>query len=117
MNPPAAPSKREMPSAEVADLAGLVKYQEGAVVSRTLVGRATGTVTLFAFDEGQSLSEHTAPFDALAHVLEGEAEIVVSGKPLPTKAGEAVLMPANQPHSLRALTRFKMLLTMIRSKE
>lgn len=107
--------KREMLVAEVSRLLELVSYQNGAVVSRTLVHRATGTVTLFAFDEGQGLSEHTAPFDALAHVLEGSAEIVVSGKPLLTKAGEAVLMPANQPHSLKALTRFKMLLTMIRS--
>ena len=107
--------KREMPVAEVSRLLELVNYQDGAVVSRTLVHRATGTVTLFAFDEGQGLSEHTAPFDALAHVLEGSAEIVVSGKPLLTKAGEAVLMPANQPHSLKALTQFKMLLTMIRS--
>lgn len=107
--------KREMPVAEVNRLLELVSYQDGAVVSRTLVHRATGTVTLFAFDEGQGLSEHTAPFDALAHVVEGSAEIVVSGKPLPTKAGEAVLMPANQPHSLKAITRFKMLLTMIRS--
>ena len=110
-----AQSKREIPTAEVTRLIDLVNYQEGAVVSRTLVSRPTGTVTLFAFDEGQGLSEHTAPFDALVHLLEGEAEIVVSGKPLPTKTGEAVLMPANQPHSLKALTRFKMLLTMIRS--
>ena len=110
-----AQSKREMPVAEVISLNDLVNYQEGAVVSRTLVNRTTGTVTLFAFDEGQGLSEHTAPFDALAHVLEGEAEIVVAGKPLPTKTGEAVLMPAHLPHSLKALTRFKMLLTMIRS--
>ena len=108
-------SKRELPLAEVVRLIDLVDYQEGAVVSRTLINRATGTVTLFAFDEGQGLSEHTAPFDALAHLLEGEAEIVVSGKPLLTQAGEAVLMPAHQPHSLKALTKFKMLLTMIRS--
>ncbi|MGA8075625.1 MAG: cupin domain-containing protein [Candidatus Acidiferrales bacterium] len=108
-------NKREMPIAEVVHLSDLVNYQDGAVVSRTLVTRATGTLTLFAFDEGQGLSEHTAPFDAVAHVLEGQAEIVVSGKPLRTTAGEAVLMPANQPHSLKALTRFKMLLTMIRS--
>jgi quercetin dioxygenase-like cupin family protein len=108
-------SKHEMPIAEVVRLIDLVNYQEGAVVSRTLIHRGTGTVTLFAFDEGQGLSEHTAPFDALAHLLEGEAEIVVSGKPLPTKAGQTVLMPANQPHSLKAVTRFKMLLTMIRS--
>jgi len=110
-----AQSKHEMPIAEVIPLLGLVNYQEGAVVSRTLVNRTTGTVTLFAFDKGQGLSEHTAPFDALAHLLEGEAEISVSGKPLRTAAGEAVLMPAHQPHSLRALSRFKMLLTMIRS--
>ena len=109
------PSKREIPIAEVVRLIDLVNYQEGAVVSRTLVSRTTATVTLFAFDEGQGLSEHTAPFDAIAHVLEGESEITVSGKPLRTAAGEAVLMPANQPHSLKAVSRFKMLLTMIRS--
>jgi quercetin dioxygenase-like cupin family protein len=109
------PSKREMPIAEVVRVIDLVNYQEGSVVSRTLVRGATGTVTLFAFDQGQVLSEHTAPFDALAHLLEGEAEITVSGKPLRTTAGEAVLMPANRPHSLRAQTRFKMILTMIRS--
>jgi len=110
-----AQTKSEMSVAEVVRLADLVNYQEGAVVSRTLLKRATGTVTLFSFDEGQGLSEHTAPFDAVAHLLEGEAEIAVSGKPLRTKAGEAVLMPANQPHSLKALSKFKMLLTMIRS--
>ena len=110
-----AQSKREIPIAEVVRFLDLVNYQEGAVVSRTLVNRTTGTVTLFAFDDGQGLSEHTAPFDALAYLLEGEAEITVSGKPLRTTAGEAVLMPAHQPHSLKALSRFKMLLTMIRS--
>ena len=110
-----AQSKAEMPIAEVVRLIDLVNYQEGAVVSRTVVKRTMGTVTVFAFDEGQGLSEHTAAFDAVAHLLEGEAEITVSGKPLRTTAGEAVLMPANQPHSLRALSRFKMLLTMIRS--
>lgn len=108
-------NKREIPVAEAVHLIDLVNYQEGAVVSRAIVNRPTGTITLFAFDEGQGLSEHTAPFDALAHVLEGEAEIVVSGKALPTKAGGAVLMPAHQPHSLKAVTKFKMLLTMIRS--
>jgi quercetin dioxygenase-like cupin family protein len=110
-----AQGKREMPIAEVVRFLDLVNYQEGAVVSRTLVNRTTGTVTLFAFDDGQGLSEHTAPFDALAYLLEGEAEITVSGKPLRTTAGEAVLMPAHQPHSLKALSRFKMVLTMIRS--
>ena len=110
-----AQSKREMPIAEVVRFLDLVNYQKGVVVSRTLVNRTTGTVTLFAFDDGQGLSEHTAPFDALAYLLEGEAEITVSGKPLRTTAGEAVLMPAHQPHSLKALSRFKMVLTMIRS--
>lgn len=115
MNSHEVQNKREFPVAEVVRLIDLVNYQEGSVVSRTLIGRTTATVTLFAFDKGQSLSEHTAPFDAVAHVLEGESEIVVSGKPLRTTAGGAVLMPANQPHSLKAVTRFKMLLTMIRS--
>src|ERR1700693_5198859 len=91
-----AQGKREMPIAEVVGLIDLVSYQEGAVVSRTLVNRATGTLTLFAFDEGQGLSEHTAPFDAVAHVLEGEAESAVSGKPLRTTAGEAVLAQGTQ---------------------
>ncbi|HKO04760.1 MAG TPA: cupin domain-containing protein [Candidatus Acidoferrales bacterium] len=107
--------KRELPAAELVRLIDLVSYQEGAVVSRALVSRPSGTITLFAFDEGQGLSEHTAPFDAIVHLLEGAAEIVISGKTLQAKAGEAVLMPANQPHSLKALSRFKMLLTMIRS--
>ena len=109
------PNKGEMPRAEVVRLTDLVNYQEGAVVSRTIVKRATGTVTLFAFDDGQGLSEHSAAFDAVAHLLEGEAEITVAGEPLRTTAGDAVLLPANQPHSLKALSRFKMLLTMIRS--
>jgi quercetin dioxygenase-like cupin family protein len=92
-----------------------VNYQDGSVVSRTLVAKSTGTVTLFAFDEGQSLSEHTTPFDALVQVVEGEAEITIAGNPVRATAGEVVLMPANQPHALKALSRFKMLLTMIRS--
>jgi len=93
----------------------LTAYQEGAVVSRTLLKRGGGTVTLFAFDEGQSLSEHTAPFDAIAHVIEGEALITIGGTPLALRAGDMVLMPANQPHAVHAPSRFKMLLTMIRS--
>ena len=110
-----AQGKREMPIAEVVRLIDLVDYQEGSVVSRTVINRAKGTVTLFAFDEGEGLSEHTAPFDAIAYVLEGESKITVSGKSLRTTAGEAVLLPANQPHALKALGKFKMLLTMIRS--
>lgn len=106
---------REMPAAEAVVLAELVNYQTGSVVSRTIVKRPLGTVTLFAFEEGEGLSEHTAAFDALAHVLEGEAEIVISGKVIRTKAGEAVLMPAHQPHAVKAIARFKMALTMIRA--
>ena len=93
----------------------LVDYQEGAVVSRTIVDKKTGTVTLFAFDEGQGLSEHTAPFDALVYLLDGEAEIVISGEAFRVKAGEMIIMPANEPHALRALKKFKMVLVMIRS--
>lgn len=105
----------EMPAAVAVPPLGLAAYQEGAVVSRTLLKRAGGTITLFAFDEGQSLSEHTAPFDAVAQVLEGEAEITIAGTPLKVAKGELVLLPANQPHAVHARTRFKMLLTMIRS--
>ena len=108
-------TKPVMPDAQVVVAQDLVNYQEGAVVSRTLLKREKGTVTLFAFDAGQGLSEHTAPFDALVHVLEGEAEITISGKPHRVRAGELLLMPASEPHALRALTQFKMLLTMIRA--
>ena len=104
----------EMPDASPVAPLALADYQEGAVVSRTLLKRSGGTLTLFAFDEGQSLSEHTAPFDAIAHVLEGEALITIAGVPLNVREGEFVLMPANQPHAVAARTRFKMLLTMIR---
>jgi len=101
--------------AEVNRLVDLVAYQRGSVVSRTIIDKKTGTVTLFSFDEGQGLSEHTAPFDALVYLLDGEAEISISGKPLHLREGEMVIMPANQPHALKAVKRFKMLLTMIRS--
>ncbi|MEE8631909.1 MAG: cupin domain-containing protein [Candidatus Bathyarchaeia archaeon] len=100
---------------QVVDLAGLIEVQEDAVVSRALIDKKTGTVTLFAFDKGQGLSEHTAPFDALVFLLEGEAEITISGTPVHVKQGEAVMMPANKPHSLKALKKFKMILIMIRS--
>ncbi len=96
-------------------LIDLVAYQKGSVVSRTIIDKKTGTVTLFSFDEGQGLSEHTAPFDALVCILDGEAEISISGKPHHLTQGEMVIMPATQPHALRAVKRFKMLLTMIRS--
>jgi len=99
----------------VAEVAGHVSYQEGAVVSREIVRAPAGSVTLFAFDEGQGLSEHTAPFNALVQVVEGEVEITVSGSPHSVKGGEMILLPAGKPHALRALKRFKMILTMIRS--
>lgn len=99
----------------MAKLTDLVGYQDGAVVSREIINQKSGSVTLFAFDEGQGLSEHMAPFDALVYLLDGEAEITISGKPLHLKQGEMVIMPANQPHSLKAITRFKMVLTMIKA--
>jgi len=101
--------------AEVSILEDLIDYQEGSVVSRTLVDKETGTVTLFAFDENQGLSEHTAPYDAMVQVLDGEVKITISGKPVDLRKGEITIMPANQPHALAAKTRFKMLLTMIKS--
>jgi quercetin dioxygenase-like cupin family protein len=93
----------------------VIDYQAGAIVSREVVKGKTGTVTVFAFDEGQGVSEHTAPFDALAHVLDGEAEITISGKAHTVRAGEMIIMPANKPHALKAVSRFKMMLVMIRS--
>ena len=101
--------------AQAAQLVDLVGYQEGTIVSMTLVDKKTGTVTLFAFDEGEGLSEHTAPFDALVHLLDGEAEITISGRAHRLTAGDAILMPANEPHALKAVKQFKMVLTMIRT--
>jgi quercetin dioxygenase-like cupin family protein len=100
---------------QVVKLAELVDYQANSVVSREILKKNTGTVTVFAFDAGQGLSEHTAPFDALVCVLDGEVEISISGKPHHLDAGEMIIMPANQPHALKALSRFKMMLVMIRS--
>jgi len=96
-------------------LVDLVNYQEQSVVSKTLIEKKTGTVTLFAFDQGQGLSEHTAPFDALVCMLDGEVEITISGNPVILKQGEMVIMPANKPHALKGIKKFKMMLTMIRS--
>lgn len=93
----------------------LVQYQEGSIVSRTLVERETGTVTVFAFDEGQGLSEHTAPFDALVQVIDGEVEIIISNEKYNLEEGDMIIMPANEPHALNAVKRFKMILTMIRA--
>ena len=96
-------------------LSTAIQYQAGSVVSKEIVRKDTGTVTLFAFDQGQGLSEHTAPFDALVYILDGEAKITISGNPVQVKAGEIIIMPANEPHALQAVQKFKMLLVMIRS--
>jgi quercetin dioxygenase-like cupin family protein len=102
------------PRSEILKLTVLADYQAGAIVSRQVVKTEGGNVTFFAFDQGQELSEHTAPFDALVHVLDGRVEVRLSGKPHLLAAGEAILMPANEPHALRAVERFKMLLTMLK---
>ena len=106
---------RTTPTAQTLKIAELVGYQDGSVVSRIVIKAETGSVTLFAFDEGQELSEHTAPFDALVHVLDGEVEIRIAGMPFQLKTGEAIVMPAGQPHAVKAVKKFKMLLTMIRT--
>lgn len=105
---------RNMPAAQAVELPALVDYSPGSVVSRTLVKGPAGTMTLFAFDEGQGLSEHSAPFDAVVQVLEGESRLTIGGETVPARGGQTVLMPANVPHAVHAVTRFKMLLTMIR---
>jgi len=101
-------------TSEIKILKDLVHYQEGSVVSREVISKPTGTVTAFAFDEGQGLSEHTAPFDALVQVLDGEVVIRISGQPHHLKEGEMIIMPAGEPHALKAVKCFKMLLVMIR---
>ena len=102
------------PKSEVLKIAELVTYQDGSVVSRQITKADAGNITLFAFDKDQELSEHTAPFDALVQVLEGETEVKISGKPYRLGIGDAIIMPADEPHAVRAVQRFKMLLTMIR---
>jgi len=109
---PVAGGRAEPAVSKLAELAG---YQHGSVVSRQLIHKKTGTVTLFAFDEGQELSEHTAPYDAMVYVLDGEVEISISGRPFPLKQGDTIVMPANEPHAVKAVGKFKMLLIMIRS--
>ncbi|MBL8023809.1 MAG: cupin domain-containing protein [Elusimicrobia bacterium] len=96
-------------------LSGLVAYQSGSIVSRRVIHRETGNITLFAFDQGQELTEHTSPFNALIYVVDGDAEISISRKPLSVKTGEIILLPANVPHAVKAVRPFKMLLMMIRS--
>lgn len=103
-----------LPASEPIELLELLAYQDGSIVSRTLVKKNGGTLTLFAFDAGQELSEHTAPFDAVVQVLDGEAELVIGGTKVKASAGMTVLMPADVPHAVRAPSRFKMMLAMIR---
>ena len=95
--------------------ADLIEYQEGSVVSQEIIRRDTGTVTIFAFDKGEGLSEHTAPFDAMVQIIDGKAEITISGNKNVLEKGEMIIMPANEPHALKALEKYKMILTMIRS--
>lgn len=104
------------PAAEVLKLAEMAQYQEGSIVSRQITKTDGGNVTLFAFAAGQGLSEHTAPFDALVHILDGEGEIYISGEKFTISAGEAIIMPADKPHALKAVVPFKMMLVMIRAK-
>jgi quercetin dioxygenase-like cupin family protein len=101
--------------AQPVNLNSLIDYQEGSVVSRTIIDKQAGTVTVFAFDQDEGLSEHTTPYDALVYIIEGEAEATIAGKPIRLKKGELTIMPANKPHALQATTKFKMLLTMIKT--
>jgi len=99
---------------QVKNLSDLVRYQENAVVSSEVIKKDTGTITVFAFDKGQGLSEHTAPFDALVNIIDGQAEVTISGKLFTVKKGEMIIMPANKPHSMKAVEKFKMFLVMIK---
>ncbi|TFG24608.1 MAG: cupin domain-containing protein [Promethearchaeota archaeon] len=104
-----------MEVASIKNLNSLIEYQEKSVVSKTLIDKKVGTVTLFAFDKDQGLSEHTTPFDALVYIFDGEAEITISGKPYHLKKDQMLIMPANDPHALRAIEKYKMMLIMIKS--
>lgn len=115
MEPDRKQSTSDKLAAQALRLTDLIGYQDDSVVSRTLVNQTSGTVTLFAFGKGQGLSEHTAPFDALVYMLDGEADITIAGKKVHAQAGDLVIMPAHQPHALDAVAPFKMMLTMIRS--
>ena len=101
--------------AQILNLADLIDYQQASVVSRMIIKKPSGNVTIFAFDKGQGLSEHTAPFDALVNIIDGQAEVFISGKLFSLKNGQSIIMPANQPHSLKAKEKFKMALVMIKS--
>ncbi len=107
--------KNKKLEAKATPLLELIDYQTDSVVSRTIIDKEAGTVTIFAFDKDQGLSEHTAPYDAMVQILEGEAKVTIAGKPIIVKQNEMTIMPANQPHALFAVTQFKMLLTMIKA--
>jgi quercetin dioxygenase-like cupin family protein len=105
-----------MEPAQIKELESLVEYQENSVVSQTIIDKEVGTITLFAFDKGEGLSEHTTPYDALVYIIDGKAEITIDGNPYNVKKGETIIMPANEPHALKAIERYKMMLVMIKSK-
>ena len=109
--------RKSLEAGSIFKLADLADYQRGSIVSRTLIDKKVGTVTFFSFDEGQGLSEHTTPYDALVNILDGEAEITISGKQYHLREGDIIVMPANEPHALRANARFKMLLIMIKGQD
>jgi quercetin dioxygenase-like cupin family protein len=115
MEPKKKPSKTKEDLSVTHNLTNLIEYQKGSVVSRTLINRKTGTITLFSFDKGEGLSEHIAPFDAMVLVLDGTAEINISGKANIVKGGEMIVLPVGKPHSLKAIEKFKMILIMIKS--
>ncbi len=108
-------NKKTFEKNQATAIISLAEYQEGSIVSRTLIDKKAGTVTFFAFDEGQGLSEHIAPYDALVNVFDGEAEVVISKKTYHVKEGEMIILPANKPHALKAIKKFKMMLTMIKA--
>jgi len=108
-------NKKTAPKTQAVKMSDFVDYQEGSIVSRTIIDRKGGTITFFAFDEEQGLSEHVAPYDASVCLLEGEAEVVISGKAFHLKEGEMIIIPANKPHALKAITKFKMMLTMLKA--
>jgi quercetin dioxygenase-like cupin family protein len=113
--PGQGPKKKKLAAAKAWTLAELISVAPGSIVSRTIAENAAGTVTLFAFDAGQGLSEHSAPYDALVQILDGEAQLKIGGKAVPARAGQLVVMPANVPHAVQAAKKFKMLLTMLRA--
>jgi quercetin dioxygenase-like cupin family protein len=112
---PLGQNKKTIEKAQVMKMTSLTNYEEGSIVSRTIIDRKAGTITLFAFDEEQGLSEHVSPYDAIVCVIEGEAEVVISGKVFHVREGEMIIIPAKKPHALKATTKFKMMLTMVRA--